>query len=527
MSREKKRGSRPIAAGAALALTAAMLLSLATGCQRKQSTAAVSSGTPLEFSIAMDDNSLSYLTTIKDINNEKWVQAFDKKYNVKMTITLLSHKNLQQAAQVMFASGKVPDIFRMYNTYLDPKMCNSVQGGVFMPLDSVIATAKGKGEINNLLKKLPAKAWDREKYNGKTYGIPNEYLSVSSRRATYIRKDLLEKTGLKAPTTLDEMVKVLQAFKSIGVKYPYAGRQNFAYTDIVFGAYGLSYSSPYDYSLTKDGKLEPDMVHPEMLEALKLMASLRQQGLMDPESLTTSQTDWNNKIYTGQVGMFDMNANLLDTYNANLKQNVPTGEFELIASPAGPDGKRGMYKYPLVQESTYINKNFKHAERFLVLLDQLASDKGQEFLALGEEGTDYTKDSGGKIQYTYPTNATQQSAIAWRQQLGFIADQAYNPILINYQPAGQNILSWMKNVGTKEGKANIEPGDLASINAHPELQPGNCDLFMQMASKVFYGQGSADQLFSQFVSDYMSRGGNDIVKEATAAYKAGKTFTDN
>ena len=52
-------------------------------------------------------------------------------------------------------------------------------------------------------------------------------MSSTTRRATYIRKDLLDKYGLDIPVTLDDFVNVLRVFKENGVKYPYVGREKF------------------------------------------------------------------------------------------------------------------------------------------------------------------------------------------------------------------------------------------------------------------------------------------------------------
>ena len=82
---------------------------------------------------------------------------------------------------------------------------------------------------------------------------------------------------------------------------------------------------------------------------------------------------------------------------------------------------------------------------------------------------------------------------------------------------------WIEETGPKEGSENIDPGNLTALMNYPELDTGNCDLFYEMAAKIFYGQEPADY-FDEFVAEYKSRGGDEIIKEATEAYQAGKVF---
>jgi ABC-type sugar transport system, periplasmic component len=494
----------------------------AAGCSPKKeagkSAGLTTDTTPLKFSMAVGLTLNTYAAKLSDINQDKWVKEMKKRYNAEITIKMLNNSKLVESMQIMFASGDIPDIVRCFDNYNRPDMAQSVQNGVFMPLDDLLT--KNKDSLKNLMAKIPAQAWEEEKYNGKIYGVPNIYLSNTSRRATYIRKDLLDKLGLKAPTTLDETIKVLKAFKDAGVKYPYAGREKWSYTDIFFGSFGVNYTT---WGVTKDGQLMPDMIRPEMKEALAFHATLRKEGLMDPEALTTKSNDWMNKIYAGEVGMFDHNGNSLNNFNSGLKKNVPNGEFALVASPAGPDGLKGMYKYSSVFESCYINKNYKDAERFLKFLDKMSADEAEMFRSFGIEGQDYTINNG-KIQYTYPTEPIKQDENMFRSNLTIIRDDAYNPLTLPFQPGGNDILNWIQNIASIEGITNYDPGDLKSLRDHPDLKPGNCDLFLQASAKIFYGQASLDS-FDDFVKEYMKRGGDEIVKETTEAYKAGRVFT--
>ena len=475
---------------------------------------------PLKFSIAMSDSLNDYIKKTQDPNQEKWLLEFNKRFNTEMTLRILDHKKLMEQMQIMFASGDIPDIVQAFDNYTRPDLAGSVQAGVFMPLDDILA--QNKNSLPNLMQAIPKTAWDEMKYEGKTYGIPAIYLSVSSRRGTYIRKDLLDKFGLKIPKTIDEFVEVMRVFKANGVKYPYAGREKWDYTDVFFGAFGVYKTN---WNPDKDGNLVPDMITPSMKEALEFHAMLRKEGLMDQEALTTNGSDWNNKINAGNVGIWNHNASSLPGYVNSVKANVPGAEVILIPSPigkGGPGGNQGMFKYSSVIQTVYINKNFKEPARFLKLLDKLSLPESQEYFSFGIEGTDYTK-KDGKIQYTAVTDPNKSAENSWRKLISLTRDDAFDKAMLPFQPSGKETLDWFLNVGPKEGLVSYDPGGFKALTDHPELRPGSSDLFYEAAAKIFFGQATPDT-FDNFVKEWKKRGGDKMIKEATEIYKAGKGF---
>ena len=513
-----------------LIMAAAIGVSLFSGCgndkktTQKETTSSATGDTkqekPLKFSILSWAGTSDYVTQSPDITKDKYLQNFNKKFNVEMTMKMVDDKNRDQQTQMLMASGDIPDVVLGLGDVNYVGLAGSVQAGMYWDLNDILKKNADKWKYVN---EIPKIAWEYGQVNGKQYGIPVQYLGTSARRGTVIRKDLLDKTGLKVPTTLDEYLEVLRAFKKLGVKYPYAGRTRWEYTDLFFSAFGVQ---QYDqWNLDKDGRMVPDMIRPEMKEALKFHAQLYKEGLIDPESLTTNSTDWGNKINAGKVGLFTSNVGDLPGRITNLKQNVPDGDYMLIPSPQGPRGNKGMYKYPPVNVMAYINKNFKEPERILKLIDDQLSPEGRELIAFGIEGDTYTK-KDGKIQYTYPTTKSGVDEQAWRMNsVCFARDDSYNKLMLPFQPKGTELLSWFENIGTKEGYTYFQPKEkLKTIDARPELAPKNNNLFLDYSAKIFLGQGDADKLFDEFVKEYLKRGGEEVIKEATEMHKAGKFY---
>lgn len=143
----------------------------------------------------------------QNINEEKWLKKMEELANVDLTLKPMPHKEFDQKMAQMFATNDIPDVVQGY-TLTGKDMGGSVEAGIFMPLDELQKHAP------NLMKKIPKEAWEGVKYNGKIYAIP-DVLNHTSRRGTYIRMDLLKKTGLPVPKTVDEYITVSCAFKKL------------------------------------------------------------------------------------------------------------------------------------------------------------------------------------------------------------------------------------------------------------------------------------------------------------------------
>ncbi len=521
-----------------LALVLTLLLTAFTGCgstnvvtpgsNSESQTPSVTpepSATPVEekpvkFTMSVSNGLNEYVMKSPDINQDKWLKEINKRFNCEITLRLIDHGKYNENMQILFASGDLPDVVKGYESYLRPDMADSVQNGVFLALDDLLE--QNKADLSNIHGQIPADAWNEMKYEGKIYGIPSTYLSMKDRRATYIRKDLLEKVGMEPPKNLEDSIKVLKAFKDIGVPYPFAGREFWLFTTTFFGAFGVEYTV---MSPDKDGNMTPDMIKPEMKEALAFHNKLYKEGLMDPESLTTNPNDWLNKIYSGKVGMFEHQPGQLHNFNSNLQKHVPDGEFLLIAAPEGPYGDKGYRNFPQVGQALYINKDYPEPLRLLKLIDSMGAPEAQEFFTFGILGENYVK-KDGKIEYTMPTEPIDQQEASFREKtLNLLRDDSINELLMPFKPTAQAEKEYRDNVAPHEGIEWYDCGPLKAFEEHPDLKPAekNCNLFLECAAKIFYGQ-LPPEAHDEFVQEYLKRGGDKIIEEATEAYKAGKVF---
>ncbi|NIK78784.1 putative aldouronate transport system substrate-binding protein [Paenibacillus castaneae] len=472
---------------------------------------------PTKFSIARGTLALKAVESVEDINKDKWVLELEKRTNTDMDIQLLPHKDFKQKVSLMFAGGGLPDVLVAYQsmTPASKDMKGAVEAGIFMPLDDIL-----KSHGQNLLNVIPKEAWDEVTYNGHIYSIP-QYLSVQSRRATFVRSDLLEKAGIEAPKTIDDLLPMLRAFKKLGIEQPFGFRENFKYADFILGAYDvLPYSTMYE----KQGdEIVPKFFDSEnMMKALEMYKAMYDEGLMAKDFATITGAMWTKSRDAGNLGIYNANANQLGTYQTELTKSVADGKLQMIPSPTGPDGKGGMMLYNMTLEQAYLNAELskEKAEAIVSYFDYMVSEEGKTFFTFGNEGETYTKENG-RISYQVPTDEEERYSEQRRNWLWIAQDGAYNADRLPLETKGEEMLNGFVSILPNEGRGGVffDP-ELDSYTKYPDLAPKFDEpskfLLDHMIKMVYGDENIAD--WPKVVEAWKKAGGNEIIKEATERF---------
>lgn len=132
----------------------------------------------------------------------------------------------------------------------------------------------------NLKKYLGDKLLSYGNFEGKQYTIPAKRIIIAS-STPIIRKDWLDKLGMKPPATTDEFYTVLKAFKEKdpgntgGKVIPYGIRYNNNLDPLVRTFWKKMTEEDY-YSL-------PDLMKPGNKEGYKYLNKLYNEGLISPD----------------------------------------------------------------------------------------------------------------------------------------------------------------------------------------------------------------------------------------------------
>ena len=209
----------------------------------------------------------------------------------------------QEQLNLRIAAGEMPDMF----TPVNGMEVGLIESGALLDLTDLLPKY-----ASNLWKLIPEEVWDAMRASdptgkGRIYTIPN--VISYGRNGGMIRQDWLDTLGLTMPTTQEEYVKVLRAFKNddpngngINDEIPTGGRAEARWMDHLFAMYGIAIWEGYPQWDIYDGELTYSAVTPNMKDALKWIASLYKEGLIDSETLLNDKAAWDGKINSNLVG---------------------------------------------------------------------------------------------------------------------------------------------------------------------------------------------------------------------------------
>ncbi|MHA4735900.1 extracellular solute-binding protein [Ensifer adhaerens] len=317
-----------------------------------------------------------------------------------------------------------------------------------------------------------------------------------------IRADWLEKAGVEAPKTTDDYVTLFKAIKDGDFdgngkadSYGVTTADNTQELDAVFNqAFGVTGTW-----LKNDAG---EWIHARVSAAEKakiaFYASLREQGLYDPEFITTKWDVKEDKFYSGRAGMiFGSSAEVIDIYGGKMRQAHPGVTLSLLSPPKGPGGQ-GLMALDVSKEARglAIATTSEHKEEVVKLLDFIASPEGQAIERLGFEGEQYTKD-GETIKPTdklatwyarFLVAANWQPPVQW---LSDAAQQSLKTISADFKP--DNAFVWPAEYAT-------------DIDATENV-------YRAWVYKFVSGEAKLDQ-WDQFVSEWNAAGGEKMTEYA-------------
>ena len=218
---------------------------------------------------------------------------------------------------------------------------------------------------------------DSATFNGKLMAIPNLDASIESAQFLWIRNDWLKKLGLQAPTTMQELLAVSNAFAT---KDPDGNGVNDTYglaitNGLYAGCMGVDgffagyHAYPNYWMKTADGKLAYGSVQPETKVALAALAEMYKNGEIDQEFGVKDGSKVAETIAAGKLGIdFGEQWNPLYPLNQNYN-NDPTADWISLAIPSCDDTKVSV---PLqFRTSLYfaVRKGYEHPEAVVKMVN--------------------------------------------------------------------------------------------------------------------------------------------------------------
>jgi putative aldouronate transport system substrate-binding protein len=326
-----------------------------------------------------------------DSELEKLVEAGA---DVDLTYETPPYSEYRTRLAVTMSGGDIPDIVNTYSPN-DPEHNTLIDQGVFMALDELLL------EFPRLRKSFSEETWNymRNPTDGKIYGVP--WMRDRGGQGIMIRRDWLDRLGLKPPKTLDELTEVLIAFRDQdpdgnGLKdttpLTFKDHQigNLASVFTLFGINSGWHPSPDD-----SGQLQYGWIQPEAKEAVQLLRSYRQQGLLDPD-LFVGKTLGIDKFLSGKVGVM---VTILGDFRQLAVQTAMKAE---ILDPIVHNGNYWSLNLPStpISRTNQIYSKSKNPRAALRYLEYQVTE-GFDHIQYGVEGKTYRVENGVNIPFDH------------------------------------------------------------------------------------------------------------------------------
>lgn len=360
-----------------------------TGPSASPAPSASSSDAPKTAPIKVEIMTDTLGAQLPEGDNDRMKIRLDEKLNTDIRMTLFDDYN---QVNVRMAAGDYPDIISVNRTSLQ----DFARKGLLLDLTPYM------GKLEQAKEFIGEDSLKKGTVDGKIYALAKrpsfQFFNL------WIRKDWLEHLNLPVPTTLEEFVAVAKAFTEDDPDgnnkkdtYGLTGTGLAAF-DPIFSAFGVgTFGTFYE----KDGKLTNAFYDPAIKDALKFISELVNAGVIDPDLLTNTGTQHEQKAFQGKVGMIwhgfprMTNPERVKEYKAV----NPDAEWVQVPALKGPGGQyAGTWDVGLAPGihaiSKSVEKDPEKLQKIFDLLNYVASPEGSTLVANGEEGRHWYRENG-------------------------------------------------------------------------------------------------------------------------------------
>lgn len=332
-----------------------------------------------------------------------FAEDYEKKTNVKINWLLVSDSEIWSKKQLTLASRDYPDAIFLGEAMNAGDIVKYGGAGVLQSIDDKLATYAPN--LYKLMGQKPEVKKAITALDGKIYSIPNVssvYTADIFTHKLYINVDWLNALNLEKPTTYNELLAVLRAFKKNDPNKNGRADEIPAVIDqfspgLIGSPQGLHWSWLNEcWGVDRNGKIKYAFGCDEFRESLNFMRKLADEKLMD-ERAFKGETSVGAIVNTSldNVGFF------ITQHGSLVLPESKINKFEVCQPIQGDTGKavtptnyRGMLQ-PFWGVITVANTNVEATLRWL---DYFYSEEGFIYKEYGPVGTAFKKMPSGKYQ---------------------------------------------------------------------------------------------------------------------------------
>ena len=473
-----------------LTITVAVILLSIAGCSKTEQSQDSQDG-KIKITMAAKDlfpsdpDTQEYVKVIEDALAKQGI-------NIDLELIEIPPQSYGEKLTLMLISGKVPDIIYF-------------QGGG----DRVMAQ---QGLLENLLpyvnnskifqERFPP--YDRKRLENFPYLIR---IYPTNAKVAVIRKDWLDKLGMKPPVTVDDyynlMKKITETdFDGNGKKDTY-GITTTGSTERLDQIFNMAFGITSTWMLDKDGNYVYSLVTPYEKNELIFYRKLFKEGILDREYITNKWDSLEDKFYTGKTGIVcATNGKVLDLYETKMKR-VHGDDIELIPLEPPKGISQGFMAIDVTKEERgfAISALSKHKDIDFKIFEFMLSDTGLILDNIGLEGKQYIM-KDGKIELTPAANRWFDRFFVypdWRPPAKIMGDSALKSMKI-------------ANKYYREDISFVMPREFAA------KWDALTNLFKEYSYKIISGEYPPEK-FDEFVQKWYGDGGEEITRYANEVLK--------
>ncbi len=331
---------------------------------------------------------------VENFGETPLAKALEEKTGIKVEYIHPQAGNAGEQVNVLMASNDLPDIVSYnWSAYAGGPQKAIEEGYIYDLTDAVKkwapALSKYMSEHEGIDKRIKTD-------EGQIYEFPpiRGVQWITACQGLVMRQDWLDKLGMDAPKSVDELEKVLEGFKTISNRAPLVLRQD--QYGFMLWAYGTMPDFYVDGETVKYGPLQP-----EYKQGLQKLNEWYNKGLLDNNFVSADSKYTQARMLNGDAGAFmgyvvsGMGA-LLDAKPSD----QPSFDLVAVRQPTLDGGKP---EYSYTEDIIYqprcvaISKNCKNLELAVRYLDFGYTDEGHNMYNFGIEGESYTMVDGKPI----------------------------------------------------------------------------------------------------------------------------------
>ena len=302
-----------------------------------------------------------YIKSVINVQNVDVFEANDSQYdtNVSMAISMGSLPDImvvssQDEIEQLVEAGLIEDLTESYNNCISDR-------------------------IRKMYESYGDSLKDMVTYDGKIMALPETNITDGP-NLVWLRKDWMDKLGLSAPHTINDVVNIVKRFISedpgnngvdasgkpntvgLAVDTDVTGECGYSsefLLDIIFACFG---AYPKQWIMNDDGEIVYGSVTDEAKEALSYISSLYNQGVIDNDFLLRTSTNICELIENGQCGSFFGPWWAPNNPLANAVSSNPDADWQPYLIATDSDGITSYHSQNPCYKYVVVRKGYEHPE---------------------------------------------------------------------------------------------------------------------------------------------------------------------